>query len=146
AASELIKSNNLSQGILKLQEQVKNLKKEMEALQSAGNKEIEAVEVNGVKIVIDELKAGDPKKAVDEIKNKYEKVAVLILQENGGKVRVTAGSKNCDVHSGNWVKATAEVVGGKGGGKPDFASGGGTDASKIGEAKEKAMEFVKEAL
>lgn len=146
AASQLIKSNNLSQGIIKLQEQIKTLKKEIDALQSQGNKEISAVEINGVHVIVDELKAGDPKKAVDELKNKYEKVAVMILQGNGDKVRVTAGSKNCDVHSGNWVRATAEVVGGKGGGKPDFASGGGSDASKIKEALTKAMEFAKEAL
>jgi len=53
-------------------------------------------------------------------------------------------SKNSKIHSGNWIKAVAPILGGGGGGRPDFAQAGGKDSSKIGEAKKEALKFLEE--
>lgn len=59
---------------------------------------------------------------------------------------MVAGSKNTAVKAGDWIKEVAPIVGGGGGGRPDFAQAGGKDVSKIDEAKQKALEFVKANL
>ena len=56
---------------------------------------------------------------------------------------LVAGSKNTSIKAGDWIKAVAPVVGGGGGGRPDFAQAGGKDVSKIEDAKAAALEFVK---
>jgi alanyl-tRNA synthetase len=50
------------------------------------------------------------------------------------------------VHAGKLLKSVAEVVGGRGGGRPDMAQGGGGDPSKVPEALERAVELVKGSL
>jgi len=70
----------------------------------------------------------------------------MLFQRKGDKVLIAAGQKNTSVKAGAWVKQIAPVLGGGGGGRDDFAQAGGKDASKIGEAKEKAMAYLKEAL
>ncbi len=59
---------------------------------------------------------------------------------------LVAGSKNTNVKAGDWIKAIAPIVGGGGGGRADFAQAGGKDVSKIPEAKEQALKYVKENL
>lgn len=59
---------------------------------------------------------------------------------------LVAGSKNTNIKAGDWIKAIAPIVGGGGGGRPDFAQAGGKDVSKVKEAKEAALNFVKENL
>lgn len=145
-AKTAIKSNDLGLGIKKLQEQVKELKQEVKNAQAAAATEIKAEAISGVNVIVEEVQGGDIQKMIDEAKAKYEKVAILLLQENNGKVRIAAGSQGCDIHAGNWLKATAEKIGGKGGGRPDFASGGGSNPAGIEEAKATALAFVKEML
>lgn len=145
-AKAAIKSNDLGLGIKKLQDQVKELKQEVKNAQAAAATEIKADEINGVNVIVDAVQGGDIQKMIDEAKAKYEKVAILLLQENNGKVRISAGSQGCDIHAGNWLKATAEKIGGKGGGRPDFASGGGSNPAGIDDAKATALAYVKENL
>ncbi len=83
------------------------------------------------------------KKLVDDYKNGNEKVAILLIQAKGEKVMLVAGSKNTAVKAGDWIKAVAPIVGGGGGGRADFAQAGGKDVSKIEDAKQAALEFVK---
>ena len=59
---------------------------------------------------------------------------------------IACGSKDTAIKAGNWIKEIAPVLGGGGGGRPDFAQAGGKDASKIGEAKEKALAYLAENL
>ena len=47
-----------------------------------------------------------------------------------------------DIHAGNWIKKVAPILGGGGGGRPDFAQAGGKDSSKIAEAKKVALKFL----
>lgn len=86
------------------------------------------------------------KKIVDDSKNANEKLAILLLQVKDDKVTIVAGSKNTSIKAGDWIKEIATILGGNGGGRPDFATAGGKDASKIEEAKEKAISWAKSKL
>ena len=80
------------------------------------------------------------------MKNAHDKIAILLLQAKGDKVMLVSGVKNTSVKAGDWIKAIAPIVGGGGGGRPDFAQAGGKDASKIQEAKIAALEYIKKEL
>jgi len=70
----------------------------------------------------------------------------MLFQVKGDKVIIAAGVKDADIKAGDWIKKIAPILGGGGGGRPDFAQAGGKDASKLPEAKEQARAFVTEAL
>ena len=141
-----VKNNDAIAGIKKLKDQVKDLKKELEDAQNSIQTPISEETIGDTKIVVDIVENGDIKKLVDDYKNGNEKVAILLIQAKGEKVMLVAGSKNTNVKAGDWIKAVAPVVGGGGGGRPDFAQAGGKDVSKVNEAKEAALNFVKENL
>jgi alanyl-tRNA synthetase len=90
-------------------------------------------------VVVAELTAGDIKERIDELKNQHDSVAVILFQIKEDKVLLAAGAKNTGVKAGDWIKAIAPILGGGGGGRPDFAQAGGKDATKMGEAKEAAL-------
>ena len=133
-------------GIDKLKSEIKTLKADIEALEANAGKEVSGEIINGVELIVDELGAGDIKKAIDDFKNQKDSVAILLFQVKGDKVMIAAGVKNASLKAGDWIKAVAPVVGGGGGGRPDFAQAGGRDASKVEEAKKVALEFAKKAL
>ena len=82
------------------------------------------------KIIVDIVKNGDIKKLVDDYKNGNDKVAILLIQAKGEKVMLVAGSKNTPIKAGDWIKNIAPIVGGGGGGRPDFAQAGGKRYNK----------------
>ncbi len=143
---EAVKHKDPLIGIDKLKNEIKTLKADVEALEANAGKEVSSENVNGVELIIDELGAGDIKKAIDDFKNQKDSVAILLFQVKGDKVLIAAGVKNASLKAGDWIKAVAPVVGGGGGGRPDFAQAGGRDASKVEEAKKVALEFAKKAL
>jgi alanyl-tRNA synthetase len=102
--------------------------------------------MNGVAVVVEELPNGDIKEKIDELKNQNEKLCAMLFQVKGDKVLIAAGVKGCDAKAGDWIKKIAPILGGGGGGRPDFAQAGGKDASKLPEAKEAATAFIKEVL
>jgi alanyl-tRNA synthetase len=141
-----LKNVNPLAGIAKLKEQVKTLKAEVQAAQSTTKKELSASEVNGVTVIVDEVESGDIKELIDEAKNKYESIAIMLFQKKGDKVLLAAGSKGTIVKAGDWIKSIAPIVGGGGGGRPDFAQAGGKDPSKIQTALEEAKTYLAEVL
>jgi alanyl-tRNA synthetase len=141
-----VKNQNPLAGITKLKEQIKTLKSELQSALSSTKKELTASEVNGVTVIIDEVEAGDIKELIDEAKNTYEKIAIMLFQKKGNKVLLAAGSKGTAVKAGDWIKSIAPIVGGGGGGRPDFAQAGGKDASKIQIALEEAKTYLAEVL
>jgi len=141
-----LKNVNPLAGITKLKEQIKTLKSELQAAQSASKKELDAVEINGVNVIVEEVESGDIKSMIDELKNKYDNIAVMLFMKKGDKVMLAAGSKNTPVKAGDWIKSIAPIVGGGGGGRPDFAQAGGKDASKITTALEEAKVYLSDML
>jgi len=141
-----VKNSDVITGIKKLKDQIKQLKTELKEAHENVATPLKEEMIGDVKIVVDIVEQGDIKKLVDDMKNGNEKVATLLLQPKGDKVMLVAGVKNASIKAGDWIKAVAPVVGGGGGGRPDFAQAGGKDASKIGEAKEFALEFLKKEL
>lgn len=140
---EEVKNNDPLLGIAKLKEQIKELKKELQAAQNNVSAPVKEELIGDCKVVVEVIENGDLKKIVDDLKNGNEKIAILLLQAKDDKVMIVAGSKNTNIKAGDWIKNIAPIVGGGGGGRPDFAQAGGKDASKIDEAKKAALVYAK---
>jgi len=141
-----VKNKDVIEGITKLKKQIKELKTELKDTHENVAVPLNELDIDGVKVVVDIIENGDIKKLVDDMKNGHEKIATLLLQAKGDKVMLVSGVKNASVKAGDWIKAIAPIVGGGGGGRPDFAQAGGKDASKIEEAKKAALEYVTQKL
>ena len=140
-------SNEVVNKIAQLQDNVKALEKELAALKSklaaaaGGDLLSKVVEKDGVKFLAAEVEGADAKalrEMVDQLKNKLGSGVILLgAKSPDGKVSLCAGVTADLVgkfKAGEIVGKAAAVVGGKGGGRPDMAMAGGTDAGKLGEA------------
>ncbi len=138
-----LKTQNPLMAVDKLKEQIKSLKNELNNAYNSTKKELEIEEINGITTIIAEVENRDIKALIDEAKNKYPKVAIMLMMKKGDKVMIACGSKDTPIKAGNWIKEIAPILGGGGGGRPDFAQAGGKDISKIDEALAKAKEYIK---
>ncbi|MFZ5548032.1 MAG: alanine--tRNA ligase [Pseudomonadota bacterium] len=137
-------------------DQVRALEKEIAALKgklaSAQGDELlaQAVDVKGIKVLAATLQGADAKalrETMDKLKDKLKTAAIVLAAVEGGKVQIAAGVTNdsiAKVKAGELVNFVAQQVGGKGGGKPDMAMAGGTDASKLGGALASVAGWVAE--
>lgn len=141
-----VKNLDVMAGISRLKSTISELKTELHEVQNSIHVEIKTDEINGVAVVVDELLSGDIKEKIDELKNQNEKLCAMLFQVKGDKVLIAAGVKGADAKAGEWIKNIAPILGGGGGGRPDFAQAGGKDISKIAEAKEKAKAYITEVL
>ncbi|WNL28824.1 alanine--tRNA ligase [Arcobacter cryaerophilus gv. pseudocryaerophilus] len=141
-----IKSNDLIAGVKKLKSEIKELKNQIQNSQNQTQAPINEDIIGDTKVVVAVIENGDLKKIVDDMKNANEKLAILLLQAKDDKVLIVAGSKNTNIKAGDWIKNIAPIVGGGGGGRPDFATAGGKDITKIEDAKVAALTYVKENL
>ncbi|MCH9695101.1 MAG: alanine--tRNA ligase [Gammaproteobacteria bacterium] len=109
-------------------------------------------EVAGIKVLATRMDGADAKTlrdAVDKFKDKLQNAVVVLGSVNGDKVHLAAGvTKNntAKIRAGDLIKPVAEQVGGKGGGRPDFAQAGGTDAGALDQALESVSGWVAEQL
>ena len=133
-------------GVNRLKTEIKTLKGEIQSLQSSSKKDLSFSTIAGVDVAVEIIESGDIKAMIDDFKNKKENLAVMLLQKKGDKVMMAAGIKNANAKAGAWIKEIAPIVGGGGGGRDDFAQAGGKNASKIEEACEKALSYIKETL
>jgi len=141
--------------VRKLAEQVSSLEKELRKVRSqgagagVGDLMEQVKEVAGVKLLAAKVDAPDRKTLgewAERFRDKMGEGVCVLAGELDGKVAVIAAvskSLTPKVHAGNIVKRVSEVLGGKGGGRPDFAQGGGTDASKVEEALKNVEEMIK---
>lgn len=112
----------------------------------------EAQEIAGVKVLVKLLDDADPKSlrdTVDQLKNKLGTSAVLLATASEGKVSLAAGvSKDATkkVKAGDIVKFVAGQIGGKGGGRPDMAQGGGSDVNALPAALESLIPWAKDNI
>lgn len=141
-----IKSNDLIAGVKKLKSEIKELKNQIQNSQNQTQAPINEEIIGDTKVVVCVIENGDLKKIVDDMKNANEKLAILLLQAKDDKVLIVAGSKNTNIKAGDWIKNIAPIVGGGGGGRPDFATAGGKDITKIEEAKIAALTYAKDNL
>jgi alanyl-tRNA synthetase len=108
--------------------------------------------VGDTRIYVARLDGSDPKvmrEAVDRFKQKLGSGVVLLGAAEGDKVRLVAGvtrDRTDRISAVELVNASAELVGGKGGGRPDLAQAGGSDAARLDEALERARAFARERL
>ncbi|MES1939618.1 alanyl-tRNA ligase [Salinisphaera sp. T5B8] len=111
-----------------------------------------AREIGGAQVVIRRMDGADRKvlrDTVDALKNKLENAVVVLGAASDGKVALIAGvakNQSKTVPAGDLVNFVAEQVGGKGGGRPDMAQAGGSDASKLDEALESVYAWIEQRL
>ncbi len=141
-----VKNLDVIAGISRLKATILELKTEVKEAQGSVKVEITTKEINGVSVVIEEFPSGDIKEKIDELKNQNEKLCAMLFQVKGDKVLIAAGVQNAGAKAGDWIKNIAPILGGGGGGRPDFAQAGGKDKSKLPEAKEASLSFITEAL
>ncbi|AKT90458.1 alanyl-tRNA synthetase [Campylobacter ureolyticus RIGS 9880] len=138
-----LKSNEPLIAIDKLKNEINELKNELK--KTSNNKELEVHNINGVSVIVSEFD-GDIKTKIDELKNRYEKVVVLLENIKDDKITLCAGVKNAPIKARDLVKQTALIVGGNGGGRDDFATAGGKDISKSKEVLKFGLKYIKEKL
>jgi alanyl-tRNA synthetase len=129
--------------IAQMQEAVKTLERELARLKgrlasSQGDDlAAQAVDVKGIKVLAARLDGADAKalrETVDQLKNKLKTAAIVLASVDGDKVQLAAGvtaDATARIKAGELVNFVAQQVGGKGGGKPDMAMAGGTDADAL---------------
>lgn len=137
-----LKSAEPMNAVKKLKAEIKSLKDKTKQAKDAHA--LAVVNVNETKLCVAVIDGGNIKATIDEFKNENEKAAILLAQVNEeGKIALAAGVKNAPLKAGEWVKFTAQILGGNGGGKDDFATAGGKNVLAIEDAIRQAFEFAK---
>jgi alanyl-tRNA synthetase len=148
----------LSARIAQIQADVKALEKELATakgkLASSQGDELagSAIDIKGIKLVAVKLEGADAKtlrETMDKLKDKLKTAVIVLATVEGDKVQIAAGvtaDSIGKVKAGDLVNFVAQQVGGKGGGKPDMAMAGGTDASKLGAALASVQAWVAERV
>jgi len=134
-----------------LEKEVAQLKQEL-AAQAGSDLVNDAIEINGVKVLIADLGSVESKALrgmVDELKNKMQSGVIMLATANGPKVGLIAGvTKDLvgRVKAGELVNMVAQQVGGKGGGRPDMAQAGGSQPENITPALASVSAWLTEKL
>ncbi|EFO3786316.1 alanine--tRNA ligase [Escherichia coli] len=151
-------SNNLADKVRSVLERTRQLEKELQQLkeqaaaQESANLSSKAIDVNGVKLLVSELSGVEPKMLrtmVDDLKNQLGSTIIVLATVVEGKVSLIAGvSKDVTdrVKAGELIGMVAQQVGGKGGGRPDMAQAGGTDAAALPAALARVKGWVSAKL
>jgi alanyl-tRNA synthetase len=158
AAALKAQPEELTQRIAQVQDHVKSLEKELAALKSklAANQGDElvaqAVDIKGIKVLAATLEGADVnalRETMDKLKDKLKTAAIVLAAVNDGKVSLIAGvtaDATSKVKAGELVNFVAQQVGGKGGGRPDMAQAGGTDAAALPKALAGVNNWIAERL
>ena len=151
--------NQAADRVAALLEEIKTLKKQASQRREAPKVSTDDLigqsqDIGGVKVVaitVADVPADELRQLIDVARRKAETgLAALLITVVDGKVILAAGLTpdlvQRGLHAGNWLKQVAPVVGGGGGGKPDFAQAGGKNPDQIPQALEKALQVIRESL
>ncbi len=151
-------TGELANKVAQLADHAKSLEKELARLKSklassqGDDLSTQAVEIAGVKVlavVLDGANAETLRETMDKLKDKLKSAAIVLASVNDGKVSLAAGITAdliAKIKAGDLVNFVAQQVGGKGGGKPDMAMAGGTDASQLPKALASVNDWVTSKL
>ncbi|MDP7592591.1 MAG: alanine--tRNA ligase [Litorilituus sp.] len=134
-----------------LEKEISTLKQEL-AAQAGSDLVSQAIEVNGIKVLVADLDGVESKALrgmVDDLKNKMQSGIIMLATANGAKVGLIAGVTKdliSKVKAGDLVNMVAQQVGGKGGGRPDMAQAGGSQPENIAVALASVQPWLSEKL
>ncbi len=124
-AKTLLKNNDVIAGINKLKESVKNSQKAPVSM------DLPVEKIHGVSLVVGVVENGDIKEMIDRLKSKHEKLLAMVFKKENERITLTCGVKNAPIKANAWANEVAQILGGKGGGRDDFASAGGKDIENL---------------
>jgi len=151
STSVVAKVRDLRSANRDLQKEIERLKQKL-ASGAGGDLASQAVEVNGARVLAASVDGADAKSlrdTMDQLKNKLGSAVILLAAVEGNKIALTAGvTKDLtdQVKAGDLMKEFAGRLGGKGGGRPDMAQGGGSDVAALPGALQAVPEWVQEQL
>ncbi|WP_057510447.1 alanine--tRNA ligase [Staphylococcus simulans] len=131
-----------------LHKQLEQRNQEITALKM-GSLDDQVEDINGLKVLALQVEADNAKalrQTMDDFKSKLQDAVIILASDVGGKVALVATvpkSETNKVKAGDIIKEMAPVVGGKGGGRPDMAQGGGSEPSKITDALQFIKNYIK---
>ncbi len=135
-----LKNNDVIAGINKLKESVKNSQKAPTPM------DLPVEKIHGVSLVVGVVEQGDIKEMIDRLKNKHERLLAMVFKKENERISLACGVKNAPIKANAWANEVAQILGGKGGGRDDFASAGGKDIEKLQAAFNLAKNTALKAL
>ncbi|OPG23541.1 alanine--tRNA ligase [Helicobacter pylori] len=139
-AKILLKNNDVIAGINKLKESVKNSQKAPVPM------DLPVEKIHGVSLVVGVVENGDIKEMIDRLKSKHERLLAMVFKKENERINLACGVKNAPVKANAWANEVAQILGGKGGGRDDFASAGGKDIENLQAALNLAKNTALKAL
>ncbi len=135
-----LKNNDVIAGINKLKESVKNSQKAPVSM------DLPIEKIHGVSLVVGVVEQGDIKEMIDRLKGKHEKLLAMVFKKENERITLACGVKNAPIKANAWANEVAQILGGKGGGRDDFASAGGKDTENLPTALNLAKNTALKAL
>ncbi|MDO7821111.1 alanine--tRNA ligase [Helicobacter pylori] len=139
-AKTLLKNNDVIAGINKLKESVKNSQKAPVPM------DLPVEKIHGVSLVVGVVEQGDIKEMIDRLKSKHERLLAMVFKKENERITLACGVKNAPIKANAWANEVAQILGGKGGGRDDFASAGGKDIENLQAALNLAKNTALKAL
>ncbi|MDO7816345.1 alanine--tRNA ligase [Helicobacter pylori] len=139
-AKTLLKNNDVIAGINKLKESVKNSQKAPVSM------DLPVEKIHGVNLVVGVVEQGDIKEMIDRLKSKHERLLAMVFKKENERITLACGVKNAPIKANAWANEVAQILGGKGGGRDDFASAGGKDIENLQAALNLAKNTALKAL
>ncbi len=139
-AKVALKNNDVIAGINKLKESVKNSQKTPVSV------DLPVEKIHGVNLVVGVVEQGDIKEMIDRLKSKHERLLAMVFKKENERITLACGVKNAPIKANAWANEVAQILGGKGGGRGDFASAGGKDIEKLQAALNLAKNTALKAL
>ncbi|WQW30248.1 alanine--tRNA ligase [Helicobacter pylori] len=139
-AKTLLKNNDVIAGINKLKESVKNSQKAPVSM------DLPIEKIHGVSLVVGVVEQGDIKEMIDRLKSKHERLLAMVFKKENERITLACGVKNAPIKANAWANEVAQILGGKGGGRGDFASAGGKDIENLQAALNLAKNTALKAL